>query len=371
MLKYISSFDYLRAFFSILVVVWHASAVSFLVRVNSFIQHFIDIFYYNICLLAVPVFFSISLFIFYKKQQILQNCFPSNRLIKLISLYGIWTCIGIAINSITSKGEFLKQLIKPGKLLCIIVVGSRPELYFLFSLIFITLLAFVNSKYLLIRKNTFWIQLVLLFTSLLIIMLVDFTTLVTGKSIYSAYWNPICFVPYIFSSSILFLINEESRSNSTIPLYKKSIFTLFLQNKNLLIASLFFIFVLLSWQEWQTLNIPEKFSGYLLPPYARASLVFGSFLVCYYATLCKNKPTDLIRDLSQESLGIYLLHGYVLLLISYIVSFLSGLQIFQLLLSIVFNPIMKVVISITISVFLAKMLKQYKFGRVMLNASSK
>ena len=102
MRRHISGFDYLRAFFAILVVVWHAGGVSFLGKINPYLQNLVNIFYYNICLLAVPVFFSISLHLFYEKQLVSSTSFPRKKFMSLIRLYGIWMLIGIMFNSLLS-----------------------------------------------------------------------------------------------------------------------------------------------------------------------------------------------------------------------------------------------------------------------------
>jgi len=361
MRRHINGFDYLRALFAILVVVWHAGGVSFLGKINSYLQNSVSIFYYNICLLAVPVFFSISLFLFYKKQLISQT-FPRKSLMSLIRLYSIWMFVGIAFNSLLSRGDYLLGLLHIGGLLSTIVRGSRGELFFLFSLILISYLCFFNSKYLLVQRNKFRIQLVLTLISLLVLTFVSFYTLATNRVIFSAYWNPVCFVPYIFSASILALIDENTEPDLAEYLYER---------RFLFIFSLFSGFLLLSWLEWQVFNTPSAFGGYLLPPYARASLVIGSFLVCYCAILYKGKSSSLVHDLSQESLGIYLLHGYALFLIKLFASYLKTFQLPQLLVIITFNPIARVIYAVMLSVLFSKILKYYEVGRTMLNSRSK
>ncbi|MEI6332410.1 MAG: acyltransferase [Pseudanabaena sp. ELA645] len=320
MRRHISGFDYLRAFFAILVVVWHAGGVSFLGKINPYLQNLVNIFYYNICLLAVPVFFSISLHLFYEKQLVSSTSFPRKKFMSLIRLYGIWMLIGIMFNSLLSRGNYLLTLLDVNNLLITIVKGSRAELFFLFSLIIISYLCFCNSKYFLTRKHSLRTQLILLLMSLLLLIFVSLYTLKTGTVVFSAYWNPICFIPYIFSASILVLVNENKESGLTKYFYER---------KFLFVIILIACFILSSWLEWQIFNAPSIFGGYLLPPYARVSLVIGSFLICYCAILYKGKSSNLIDELSQESLGIYLLHGYFLFLIGFLVSRLQTLQFFQ------------------------------------------
>lgn len=362
MRKNISGFDYLRTVFAILVVVWHAQGVSFLGKINIYFQNIVNIFYYNICLLAVPVFFSISLYLFYKKYLVSHTSFPKKRLMNLIRLYGIWMLIGVVFNSLTSRGNYLLGLLNLQNLVETIVFGTRPELFFLFSLILISWLCFINSKYLLVHKHRFLTQLILMLTSLFFLIFISLYTLATQRFVLSAYWNPLCFVPYIFSASILAIIDENIEISPTKYFHKKRMLFIFI---------LFSIFIFLSWLEWQIFNVPSAFDGYLLPPYARPSLVIGAFLVCYCAILYKGQSPSLINDLAQESLGIYLLHGYALFLIEFLANVFQNLQIFQSSAIVIFNPIARVIFAILLSFFVSKALKYSDIGRKMLNSSAK
>lgn len=362
MRKNISGFDYLRTVFAILVVVWHAQGVSFLGKINIYFQNIVNIFYYNICLLAVPVFFSISLYLFYKKYLVSHTSFPKKRLMNLIRLYGIWMLIGVVFNSLTSRGNYLLGLLNLQNLVETIVFGTRPELFFLFSLILISWLCFINSKYLLVHKHRFLTQLILMLTSLFFLIFISLYTLATQRFVLSAYWNPLCFVPYIFSASILAIIDENIEISLAKYFHKKRMLFIFI---------LFSIFIFLSWLEWQIFNVPSAFDGYLLPPYARPSLVIGAFLVCYCAILYKGQSPSLINDLAQESLGIYLLHGYALFLIEFLANVFQNLQIFQSSAIVIFNPIARVIFAILLSFFVSKALKYSDIGRKMLNSSAK
>jgi surface polysaccharide O-acyltransferase-like enzyme len=131
----------------------HLSSTQFNLVLPSGTQNILKVFYYNICLLAVPVFFQISLFIFYNKQAIDQSYFRKKKLQDLLIIYSIWMSIGLVVNSLVSKGEDLFALDNLENLTIFFISGSRPELYFLFSLIFLTVLAFLNHKYLVDRKH--------------------------------------------------------------------------------------------------------------------------------------------------------------------------------------------------------------------------
>jgi surface polysaccharide O-acyltransferase-like enzyme len=351
--KYISGFDYLRAFFSILVVIWHTKSIPEIMAMPPDIQNILKVFYYNVCCLAVPIFFQISLFLFYQKQATDRSYFLRKKLPDLLIVYGIWMLIGLVINSLVSKGEYLLELSTVQGIVLFVIAGSRPELYFLFSLTFITVLAFLNHKFLIDRKNSIYIQSMLLCVSLIVIICLDVMAIITDKDIFSAVWNPICFIPYIFSSSILIVLDRDNQSKLS---------TYFYNRRFLFISILFTIFLLLSSLEWHLTSFPAiQNDAELLPMYARVSLVFGAFITCYCVILHKGKPSNLIREISQESLGIYVMHRYMLQFIQYL-NYSVGF---------VLNPVVGIVFAVTIPMLISKLLKKYQIGRVMLNATYK
>ncbi len=351
--KHVSGFDYLRAFFSILVVIWHDKNIPYIMGMQSDIRNIVEIFYYNICLLAVPIFFQISLFLFYKKQETNHGYFLEKKLPDLLIVYSIWMSIGLTIDAMVTKGSSLLELASIKKIILMLIAGSRPELYFLFSLILITFIAFLNHRYLLNTKNSIYIQLILLGVSSIAILSLDTMAIVTHKYIFSAPWNPICFLPYVFSSSILLALDRDNRSDFAIYFYKK---------RFRFIATLLAVFLLLSSLEWYFINSPTIVNNHeLLPMYARTSLIFGTFIICYCAILHVGKSSNLIKEISQESLSIYLMHRYIL-------------QFFQYLnysLDIIFNPVIRIALATIVPIFIAKFLKKHHCGRIMLNASYK
>ncbi len=354
MLKtHIVGFDYLRAIFTVLVVVWHADGVSFIGRMQPSCQWVVDLFYYNICLLAVPVFIQMSLFIFYCKQVDDNRYLLKKRIPSLIAIYIAWMSIGVIFNSSFGNINYLLQLTSIKAFLLLLVTGSRPELYFLFSLIFVTFVAAVNIKILSNQKNSIYIQSLLLFISLVIITCLNIATISTHQAIFSVYWNPICFLPYVFSSSILVSFCSTKELDKNFSLHKK-IFVLILS----------IIFLLLLYLEWSLLNLPEFFDNYLLPPYTRISLVFGTFIVSYCSTLVKKQPSPIIQKLSKQSLAIFLIHGYIL-------YFFSKIDYTNIWLRISFNPISKVIIAVVLCIIASYFIRKFKAGRLILNSNSK
>jgi peptidoglycan/LPS O-acetylase OafA/YrhL len=69
---YFTGFDYLRAVFSLTVVVLHGGGLGFIKTINPELEFISKLINQNILHLAVPVFLQISLFLFYKKYGITQ-----------------------------------------------------------------------------------------------------------------------------------------------------------------------------------------------------------------------------------------------------------------------------------------------------------
>jgi surface polysaccharide O-acyltransferase-like enzyme len=349
--KHISGFNYLRAVFAILIVVWHAQSVSFLAKSQPGLKPLIDIFYYNICLLAVPIFFQIALFLFYRKQLSDSTYFLKKRLPDLVFLYSGWMAIGVAVNSILTQGNYLVDVFNRRDF-SVFVVGSRSELFFLFGLILLTAIAFINLRFFVHSKNSLYVQLIFLSCSLILVVLFDFLMLLTRESTFVVHWNPICFIPYVFSSAILVLVCQE----------QQAVFRLLNDRKRFLFL-LGMLFGGASWLEWQTLYLPD-FLGASLPAYMRISLVFGSFMICYGATFWVTQPPRLIQAIAQESLGIYLIHMYLLQLLGVIRSSYP-------LLNALLNPLIEMMLVVMGSILLSKLFKQNPIGRAMLHANSK
>jgi len=96
-------------------------------------------------------------------------------------------------------------------------------------------------------------------------------------------YNPLNFIPYIFTAAIT--VHEFNQKN-------------FPQKQKLYgMLVLFLAFTLIDW----------RLSKDILH-YSRISLVFGSWLLLYLALLSTHKPPKIIRFLSSYSLGIYAFH---------------------------------------------------------------
>ena len=343
--------DYLRATCAVLVVIWHGKAFSFLQTEQSvpIIHRIVDIFYYNLCLMSVPIFITIALLLFYKKQSKNAAYFFNRRLPQLLTIYICWSFIGILVNIFLNR-DYINVLTKIGGIFQVVTTGSRPELYFFFSLIYLSLMAFINQKYIISKnKKSIILQYLYLFISILMLVIFVYSRIITEKSVFDKFVlisvdvNPICFFPYVFSSSILYYLTKDFNENQILK-----------QSQKYIIFLLILLFLFFSYLEWNFLNIPQIFSNEL-PPYARPSLIIGSFIFVYTFVITNLRPPKFIKVLSRESLSIYVIHGYIFLVLSWFDKYYY------------ITPFIKVIIAILSSIAIGYLVKKHSFGRIMLN----
>lgn len=301
-------FDFLRAVFAIAIVADHTGLFS-IVTIQG-LTFATDILYANFSYIAVPVFFQISLFLFYfKSKKVELNSFFQKRIVKLINLYLFWISIFTLSKTLFTKGVAgitnfdslsLRSVVE------FIISGGNSPLYFFFSLIFITTLA---TLVLLLHKriaNDFLklaISYCLLSLSCILILCFSVTDLVFNftsvpetsimKAISNiARWNynPLNFLPYLFTASITVQEFYGNPQKASLHLRKK-------------LCSLFGLFLIFTLLEWFLLKN--------LVHYSRLSLVFGSWLLLYLALISKQKPKYAIYFVSTLSLGIYVTHLFV------------------------------------------------------------
>jgi len=80
-------------------------------------------------------------------------------------------------------------------------------------------------------------------------------------------------------------------------------------------------------------------------------------------------PPYLVRSLSKESLGVYLMHNYFLFIAGFLIAKLQAFQFLQIPLKVIFNPISQCIFAVTLSIIASKVLKKYRIGRWMLLSS--
>lgn len=304
----IEGFDFLRAIFSIAIV---ALKTNFFLLVELLVSGTLAYaLMAKIAYLAVPIFLQMSLFLFYlKSEKSGLSYFLKKRLPRLMSLYFFW--VGLKVLFDISKGDFarIKNITSSAKsLIEFIVSGGQSPFFFLFQLIFLSSLAAIlvtGFRRLEKKSIKLFIGYSLLFSSCLLIFSLSVTELVvsqlggnpeTGlvRSISSiAFWdyNPLCFLPYLFTTLIAIQELNEGKLKRWSSFLKLKVFGL---------LSFFVFFTILEWYLFEKLL-----------HYSRLSLVFGSWLFLYLALLSSRKAPPIIKFLSSCSLGIYGFHVFL------------------------------------------------------------
>ena len=196
--KYIG-IDYLRALFSICVVAVHLGYISpsSIFNKELYINHrftLSDFVNFYILLLAVPVFFIISNYFFYRKPVGWAVCYQYlKRIIKLAIFWPIFYSLYIIF---VFKGWPL--IPKSGlELILFIFSGARTIYFYFVSLIGLTIITYF-SKSIRIR----YIAIFFILTTLLVSSL-PLLSMTTGYYIFSIFWNPLNFLPYPFAAILV------------------------------------------------------------------------------------------------------------------------------------------------------------------------
>lgn len=301
-------FDFLRAIFSLAIVADHTGLFSLATSYGTITAT--NLLYANFSYVAVPVFLQISLFLFQiKSGGVVFKTFFQNRIAKLIYLYLFWLTSFVLFRLFFKEGSAgiaklrnlsIKEWIE------FIVSGGNSPFYFFFSLIFLTILTallvlvFKKVQNFSTRiKISYWllfISCILIFASSIIDRLPTSIyphpqiTLIVAKitSIVQWNYNPLNFLPYIFTTAIITQEFERGKFAQVTRLFKFELW------------SLFFLFLIFTVLEWSLID--------RLMNYSRLSLVFGSWLLLDLALLSTRRVPALVSFISEYSLGLYTLH---------------------------------------------------------------
>ncbi len=268
--------------------------------------------------LAVPVFFQISLFLFYYKSTNSGiNYFIRNRLPKLLSLYLFWVTAITAFDILfIGKFESIKQSISSVKsFLEFIVSGNSTPYFFFFSLIFLTTLAAIFNSLLSKQEASSTrskISYLLLFISSALLFLASAIEAIANYTNFQSpyfkvitniiHWDyhPLNFLPYIFASAITVQEYQDGKLNELTQWLKTKLVALF---------TLGLTFFLLEWILTSN-RILIQVDQAPLDHYMRLSLLFASWLLLYLGILSKYQVPRLIKFISRYSLGIYGFHVF-------------------------------------------------------------
>ncbi len=331
-------FDFLRAIFALVVVVLHANV---LIALTGRLQlgWLADILKANIGYLAVPIFFQISLFLFFiKSEKSGSHYFWHKRLPKLVSLYLFWAITKLIFDFLLEgKSEAIKYGSSSlGKMIGFLISGGYSAFYFFFSLIFLTAITefsvqqFRTLNRTSVRQINYWL---LLLSCMMIFAFPFIDSQISDQEALTQIFIPLNFLPYVFTVAITL---QEFQAASLQTLTPKLTLKL-----SCLFAS-FLFFTILEWVLFHR-----------FPQYSRVSLVFGSWLLLYLALLSRQKVPIILRFLSGCSLGIY---GFHVFFVDH-TPFLEKLSIFVPGL----GPLSRFAIAVAGSIVLTLLFRRIKF----------
>lgn len=322
--QYFNSFDYLKVFFAIAVVAWHTKAfgpTSFVS--NQLSLNLKEVIYGNVLLIAVPIFAQISLFLYIYNREIKKNYFLK-RVFHLATLYLFWMALLIILFYADERTKF--------KTWEFWFSGGASPLYFLLVLAVMTILAeiFLLAKKLVNERALVFISLFLLLASILVLVfkthLVNFIE-PRFLPLLMSHWSPINFVPYVFSAWLFFYFYQKG----------------YLKKQDIRIKTLIFLFLItiIVYFEYKFMpnSIYLKYDGMLIPPYSRLSIILSALLILYVFLNRNYLPSRIVKIFAELTLGIYILHVFVMNLLagispSYYEAIKNSLLYFGLVLSI-------------------------------------
>ena len=301
-INYYPGLDWLRVLMSLFVVFWHVDRYtpsslmdnSVIFNPGFFQNHqlqMVDILSFNVLLLAVPVFFLMSSFLFIQKLHIQGFSYAWKRQENLVYLYLFW--MGITFFVFRPDLSDLLEATADGNfylLFELIISGGYFIFYYFFSLLFVFLL--IISVY----RCPNWLILIALACSLCSLWTISW---LVGQleiaQMLSAYWNPINFIPYPFLAILLIRYSKTKAS--------------------FWLSFVFLMLIITAFVEWQ--YFPAKghfsFNAAALPAYTRLSVVFGAVFLFLLALNITKPAPKIIRKLAELSLGVYCTHFFILI----------------------------------------------------------
>ncbi len=294
--KKIFSLDFLRAFFSVCVVLIHLGFIypSSVFSAGGLGTHTFtvsDFINFYVLYLAVPIFFLISTYLFALKP--FEPLYFRKRIFQLAKLVLFWS---IAYN--VYRYTRLKVLeILPDSIsgwVKFLLHAGDTVYYFFLSLAILIVIAHFAKK---LSNSYLWIGLVL---SLLLLGVLPVLAIRVNEPYLVVFWNPLNFLSYPFVALL------AARYQNQIPNRR----TWFLIALVLAVGA-----ALLAILDWTVYLRPEfiPLEAHALPSYTRPSLVFLTAAVLVLALNVDMKPSRIIGFMSDRSLALYCLHPFILL----------------------------------------------------------
>lgn len=290
--QHIHGFDWVRAFMSVAVVMWHirtfGKSLLLTERFARFQLNAIDVINFNLVLVAVPVFLLVSCYLLVRNASDWTRL--RERVWRLILLVAFWTVLISLWKG--GYGELRKMTPdSPLDLLTILLSANGEYYYFFVSLIILLLVTFGAM-----RLPTLWNWVAFALTTALVFVLPQIV-IANKEILLVTYWNPLNFLPYPFAAVLIHRNQDRLLANAR---------TLIIFLLSALAAA--FAFAAYEWTHYvQGVFFAE---GVAIPVYTRASLIFLAAGVVVLALRPWQEAPKFIRFMSAYSLALFLLHGF-------------------------------------------------------------
>jgi Acyltransferase family len=314
--------DTLKAISIILILFWHLQPVRFVTRNDNhtliyFLNGLVEIFNWQLTLIAVPIFYIVSLYLFFQKVR--NKNYLKKRLVKLCSIFIFWSGIQIVFATIISS--------KFPNLSWEMIIGIEPilplvgdsVLYFLFNLIILIIFAYFYQS-LNFNHRKFLSYIIVIFS----LILFELTCLPKFSVPYYYLRNFLIYVPIAFA-----LVNY---TNKVVK---------------------FKFYYLAAYILFSLHDICLRHYNYSPGIYSRISVIFGALTLFCFIHPLKIQGNWLTQKLAKYSLGLFVLHKYwqylfILLIINYPVSINIGIPLNILFLTIDILVVFSTVLTIAL-----------------------
>lgn len=314
--NFIGTFDYLRVFFCLAIVAWHSKAMGITDvfeqdKIETFRTTIVDILYFNIFLLGVPMFMLIGIYLYVVNRQSKERYF-SKRWKHLLITYLFWVLFTIAV--LDPNGIRWENLTDWEYLLR----GGKHHIYFIAILSGLTVVTelLLAAKRFINHKLFMSIQYLLLLLNLLFIIYrfplaeIYFPNTKHIGAVLS-YYSPFNFLPYVFSGIIIYFHRDR--------------IVKYVNVKTLLLFAT--IIAAVAAYEWAYLpnRLNMVFEGVAVPEYAKISIFLSAVLLLVGSMKYNFSPPKYIKFASDLTMGVYLIHYYLILKIDGMIPGLRGL----------------------------------------------
>ena len=290
--QFIHGFDWVRALMSVAVVMWHirtfGKSLLLTEKFARFQLNVIDLFNFNVVLVAVPVFLLVSCYLLVRNES--DGTRLRQRVWRLILLVSFWT----VLISLWKGGYGELRKMSPGSPLDLLVIllSANGEYYYFFVSLMLLLLVTFGAM----RLPTLWNWIGFALTTALVFVLPQIV-IANGQILLVTYWNPLNFLPYPFAAVLIHRNQERLLANA--------------RNLMMFLLSMLALCIAFAAYEW-THYVQGVFfaEGVAIPVYTRASLIVLAAAVVALALWPWKEAPRVIRFMSASSLPLFLLHGF-------------------------------------------------------------